>query len=288
LDAVTHLEQAKPRSELGAFLRALRRRIDPNVRALGACVRLPSRIGKRVTQEELSEVIGVSREWYAMLESASAIRPSPGLLNRVADALMATPSERASLFALAVPELERPRLSCDSIAVLDSFTRLRSLTKQLWIATSVDEILAAASEQISTWFDSALLVHATRRHDSGLWERRLVDDAQGRRDAWKVIRDLEELFPTQESIDAINLFPRLSSAGEIGSADYLPYAVRRNFLKLCARRRVGAFTFIKTRVRSRTDTIAGLGITHAFGHSYSAADRAVMAAFAELTSLALS
>jgi hypothetical protein len=48
----------KPRSELGLFLNGLWRQIDRDACALGSYVRLPARLGKRVTQEEIAEAIG--------------------------------------------------------------------------------------------------------------------------------------------------------------------------------------------------------------------------------------
>jgi transcriptional regulator with XRE-family HTH domain len=59
-----------------------------------------------VTQEELAECIGVSRVWYAMLESRTTVRTSSALLDRLAAALMVTPEERTALFDLAFPELK--------------------------------------------------------------------------------------------------------------------------------------------------------------------------------------
>ena len=95
------------------FLVHLRRRIDPATRALGSYVRLESRRGRPVTQEELAEAIGVSRGWYARLESGQPVQPSVAMLHRMAEALEATPSERALLFRLAIPALESVTL-CSS------------------------------------------------------------------------------------------------------------------------------------------------------------------------------
>src|ERR1700738_177882 len=100
ISRITLPEGAKPRSELALLLKLLRRRIDPDVRELGRHRRLPSRLGKRVTQQELAEAIGVSREWYAVLESAATTRTSTALLDRLSDALMVNPDERATLFRL--------------------------------------------------------------------------------------------------------------------------------------------------------------------------------------------
>jgi transcriptional regulator with XRE-family HTH domain len=100
--AVSPLES---QSVLGAFLRTLRRRIPPGSDTLGPSERLPIRRGRRVTQEEVAEVVGVSRNWYRRLESGSSIRASNKLLARLACALAMTTGERITLFALAVPEL---------------------------------------------------------------------------------------------------------------------------------------------------------------------------------------
>jgi transcriptional regulator with XRE-family HTH domain len=286
---ITLRRSARPRSELALFLKFLRERVDPDVRDLGPHPRLPSRLGKRVTQEELAEVIRVSREWYAALESAATRKTSTGLLERLADALMVTPEERARLFQLAVPGLGRAQLRDDSLAVLEAFSRLRSLSKRLWTATSIEDVLMTASEQIVDWFDSAVLVHTSRRRECGLWESLTVDDKQDRDNASKVIRELEDhVLPTPKEIDALNLYPRLANAGDTGTPELQPLPVQRAVLRVFARRRLPGFTFVKARVRSRTGLIAGFCVLHELGHSYSASDRAVLAAFAEIASLALS
>jgi Helix-turn-helix domain len=98
--------QRHPPSTLLILLRHFRKRIDPQIRALGPHLRLPSRCGKPVTQEELAEYIGVSRTWYGLLESKRPVRVSLVLLGRLSVALMLTREERARLFALALPELD--------------------------------------------------------------------------------------------------------------------------------------------------------------------------------------
>jgi DNA-binding XRE family transcriptional regulator len=95
--------------ELHAFLKERRRGIEPATRVLGLHQRLASRCGRRVTQEELAEAIGVSRAWYVLLEGGAAIRVSTPLLDRLASALMLPPHERSELFRLAIPELRMMR-----------------------------------------------------------------------------------------------------------------------------------------------------------------------------------
>jgi hypothetical protein len=94
-----------PSAGLKMLLKHFRVRIDPNEKTLGPQARLPLRHGKPVTQEELAECVGVSRYWYGMLESETPARVSTVLLDRLATILMLSESERAMLFALALPEL---------------------------------------------------------------------------------------------------------------------------------------------------------------------------------------
>jgi DNA-binding XRE family transcriptional regulator len=98
-------KQQDRREDMRSFLKGLRRRLDPNTTILGEHKRLSSRRGRRVSQEEIAEAIGVSRCWYALLEAGAPINPSLPFLHRLADALNATTRERATLFALAIPEL---------------------------------------------------------------------------------------------------------------------------------------------------------------------------------------
>jgi transcriptional regulator with XRE-family HTH domain len=281
-------ESAKPRSELALFLKFLRRRVAPDVRVLGSHPRVPSRLGKHVTQEELAEAIGVSREWYAMLESAGTARTSTGLVDRLADALAVTPEERARLFQVALPELGGAQLRDDSIAVLEAFSCLRSLSKRLWAATSIENVLSTTSEQIADWFGSAVLVCSSHRRECGVWEFQAVDEKQGRNIVSKVLRDMTDLLLTSESIDAAHLYPQLVNAGDVGSHELQPLEVQREMHKVYARRRLAGFTFVKARVRSRTGLIAGFGIWHEVGHTYSVCDRAALGALAEFASFALS
>ncbi len=103
---------------LNTFLKICRTRISPQTTALGEYRRLPSRRGRIVSQEELAECVGVSRPWYAMLESDAVVRPSTALLDRLASALMLTAEERTELFNLALPELKLPSTRGEAVDAL--------------------------------------------------------------------------------------------------------------------------------------------------------------------------
>jgi transcriptional regulator with XRE-family HTH domain len=284
----TRVACAKPRSDLALFLKFLRRRIDPDARVLGPYVRLSHRRGKLVTQGELAEAIGVSREWYAELESAAPPRASTRLIERLADTLMVARGERARLFHLALPELGGVHLRDDSIAALEGLTQLQSLSQRLWAATSIDDVLTRASEHIAEWFDGAILVRSTHPRESGLWEHRSVDDKQDRTRASKATQEIKDLLPTPELHAALNFHPQLANAGDVGTRDLYSLPLQRELLNLYARYRVDGFTGLYGRVRSRAGFIGGLYIVHEFGHAYSASDVAVLGACAELASFALS
>lgn len=97
--------------EFGSFLKMLRRGIPPETASLGSWKRLPVRCGRRVTQEELAEAVGVSRNWYRRLESGEQVRASVKLLGRLANTFGFTPEERTTLFLLAIPEMGNIRTS---------------------------------------------------------------------------------------------------------------------------------------------------------------------------------
>jgi transcriptional regulator with XRE-family HTH domain len=105
-------------------------RIDPQIRYLGDFARLPVRWGRPVTQEEMAEAIGVSRVWYAMLESGTQLRTSPKVLERLAVVLMLVPAERARLIYRAMPELGPLEVGAQSALVLESFSVVRAATKR--------------------------------------------------------------------------------------------------------------------------------------------------------------
>lgn len=68
---------------------------------------MPARVGKPVTQEEIAEAAGISREWYARMEADRSVRASSRAIARIAEALMMEPAERLALFQLALPEIRR-------------------------------------------------------------------------------------------------------------------------------------------------------------------------------------
>jgi DNA-binding Xre family transcriptional regulator len=99
-------ERAEAREEaLHRFVRERRLRIAPESQTLGDSPRFPTRIGKVVTQEELAEHLGISRQWYARFEGGAPAVFSTQLLSRLCDLLLLSAWERAEFVRLAMPEL---------------------------------------------------------------------------------------------------------------------------------------------------------------------------------------
>jgi transcriptional regulator with XRE-family HTH domain len=120
----------EPQSTLGAFLRMLRWRVPPRSDTLGPSKRLPARRGRRVTQEEIAEAVGISRNWYRRLEHGERARASTKLLVRIASALALTSDERLTLFALAIPELRLTQIPDDSNPIVRTLARLHLFYEQ--------------------------------------------------------------------------------------------------------------------------------------------------------------
>jgi transcriptional regulator with XRE-family HTH domain len=273
---------------LKTFLRDQRQRIEPQIRHLGDHQRLPVRWGRPVTQEEMAEAVGVSRVWYAMLESGTTIRTSTKVLDRLANALMLDPAQTARLFRLAMPELGQVALSAESALLLESFTAVRAATKRLWSATTEVEALEAVAEQLAGIFGDADLVFYVRQLRSGEWEwPYVVDRGMGGRN-----RDAFEAATsgmTAAEIDEFLFFPQLDRPGDVGTPElYASVPVRAAYREIFCDPKLDLGALLHARVRSRTGFIGGFTIKHLGEHLYSPEQHAIIGTLAELTSVALS
>jgi transcriptional regulator with XRE-family HTH domain len=276
--------------QLKIFLRGHRQRIDPHARRLGDFGRLPVRWGRPVTQEEVAEAIGVSRVWYAMLESGTRIRTSTKILDRLAAALMLDSTERVRLFHLAVPELGRVEVGAESALVLESFSVVRAATKRLWVATTEVEALETMAEHVAGIFGDADLVFYVRRLDEGKWEwQHILDSDLAQRNDATFEGATSGMTPAE--VDELVLFPQLSQPGEIGtetSYTSTTSTVRAAQQEIFGDPRLGLGSLLHARVRSRSGLVGGYTVKHLGGHRYSPEQQAIVGALAELTSVALS
>ncbi|MBA8826835.1 transcriptional regulator with XRE-family HTH domain [Saccharopolyspora lacisalsi] len=85
------------RRELALFLRDRRENLRPGDVGLPTG---PRRRAPGLRREEVADLATMSVDYYVRLEQARGPRPSPRILDSVADALRLTPAERAHLFRL--------------------------------------------------------------------------------------------------------------------------------------------------------------------------------------------
>lgn len=132
---------------LGVFLRRLRAGVDPFAGEIGKRIRLVSRIGKRVTQEEISEALEVSREWYSLIENGGAVHVSPGLLERVAALYGLDDRDRATLYYLGAPGISGAVLRRSKHdGALQTIAAVRRFSKRISAASNLMEAAILAAE----------------------------------------------------------------------------------------------------------------------------------------------
>jgi transcriptional regulator with XRE-family HTH domain len=276
----------------GAFLKEQRRRIPRDASFLGRYARLPARHGKFVTQEELAEAIGVSRVWYAMLESGTALKTSSRLLARLAEALGLSDEGRQVLFKLALP---KPLGGNRAFTVLKdlsgSVAPLRASARRLWSATSESEILLASIEAIAGIFDDSDFSGAFKRIEPGRWDYPVVIGGEHLRNA---IAELdhslrEGLTPAQ--IDETKGYSVLTQPGQVRTRHELyrhnPHKDRID--QKFAGVGFGAANFIETHVKSRDGIEATAFTAYVNGmKDFTELDREILGALAVVASLALS
>ncbi|MDR5866504.1 helix-turn-helix transcriptional regulator [Halomonas koreensis] len=109
----------RTRQELSAFLRHARDRLKPEEVGLprGHRRRAPG-----LRREEVAALAGVGVSWYTWLEQGRAIRPSPSLLERLAEVLRLAPRERQHLFHLAGLE-GPPPAACEEVQAVGDMAR---------------------------------------------------------------------------------------------------------------------------------------------------------------------
>lgn len=272
--------------QLGALLKRCRARINCERRSLGPYLRLQVRVGKPVTQEEVAEAAGITRQWYALMETDRAVRVSAAVLARIADALMMDYVERAALFRLAVPELRSAPLTNGSIGVLEAFGSLRNLVRRLWAASSASEALTIVREYAMAEL-APDTVQTLTRVDEGRWNRVTIGDD---RRAKRYDSLVQERWAGTE-VDDLCCYMTLSQPGNLITR----FERDTIFPALAAKERsaldaVGrsALSFAMASVRSPRGFVGRILAIHYTGHAYTDVERAQLSTLADVTSLALS
>jgi transcriptional regulator with XRE-family HTH domain len=283
-----HLADDERLCRISTLLREARSRIPPDTASLGNALRLPSRVGKRVSQEEIAEAIGVSRVWYALLENGRLHRPSVVLLERTCDALMLDERQRAEVFQVGVPEIPSRLVEFQHGAILEASAQLRITATRLWSASTVDEALTIAAEEAAQYFDDAALVFFIHRVAPGRWRHTFVVDRGIGSRSEHLYAELASSLPPA-AFDEVALYPALSNPGDTGTRDsFRLTSIAAAYEASAAKHKLHRSSFIHARIRSRAGDAAGITVKHASEHAYSHAQRAVISAISSFTSLALS
>jgi transcriptional regulator with XRE-family HTH domain len=284
--------QAMDWPSAGAFLKEHRRRIPRDSLSLGRYVRLQTRRGKVVTQEELAEIIGVSRVWYAMLESGAALNTSPRLLARLADALDLSAEDRKILFKLALPDFSAAASEFTVAKNLSTaVVPLRIAARRLWNATSESEILSEVAEALSTIFGDSDFTGAFKRIQPGRWDFPVILGGETYRNAIAELHYNLTVGMTPAQIDETMLYGVLTEPGQVGTRHELHRSVsqKRRIDRTFASLGFEATNFLDAHVKSREGREATIFATYIDGKKdFTEFDRAVMGALADLASLALS
>lgn len=280
-----------PRNTLGAFLKAMRQRLDRDLDRLGTYERAPARRGRAVTQEELAEAVDVSRGWYSLLESGASMRASTGMLSRVADALLLAEDERSELFRLARPELRVPSLQPVTLQVIQAFQLARKVAHKLWNASSEAEVMTYLSETVATRFPDADYVGNYQRVGLGQWT---FPDVIGRQNLQQHVTEFTAqacagLSPAE--VDEAVLRPFLTKPGQVVSkSQAYPHMRFAPLLdRAYAQAGVPDATFDLAAVQT-PDGLEGILFVCHFTDPQEASetDRAMLSAITDLASLALS
>lgn len=274
------------KEQLGELLKRCRARIAPGCASLGPYLRLPNRIGKPITQAEVAEAVGITRQWYMMMETDRAVRVSASVLARIADVLMMDPAEREALFRLGVPELRRSSLTQQSTAILDAFGSLRPLMRRLWVATTEAEALTVVREYAVTQLAPDRMQTLTRVAE-GRWDRASTGDSEPPKRYEALLRDSTR----DVVVDDLCCYTLMAQPGELitrseRDARFPDLAAKEG--PVLQAMGLADLSFAMASIRSQRGFVARLLAVHHRAHAFSEIDRAQLSTLAELASLALS
>jgi transcriptional regulator with XRE-family HTH domain len=144
------------RRRLGAFLRARRETLSPDLAGLPPAPRRRRTPGLR--REEVAQRCGLSTTWYSWIEQGRDISLSAAALARLADALRLTGAERSYLFELARQRDPAPpqaaaagTVPAELLAALEVIAAPAYLLDRLWRARGWNE---AAGRLFAPWLGS--------------------------------------------------------------------------------------------------------------------------------------
>lgn len=190
---------------LGAFLRAHRERITPDMLGLPSA---PRRRTSGLRREELAQISGISATWYTWIEQGREVSISPHTLARIAKALRLGHAERHYLFTLARvadPEQEQHQEMANS-AVLQSVHQVAVPCYLLDITWNVAAWNTPAESLFSGWLgqtNTPNLLHFMFFHPLA---KTLVSDWEDR--ARRVVAEFRAETSHHQNTEEIRAFVR--------------------------------------------------------------------------------
>ncbi|AHG21374.1 DNA-binding protein [Chania multitudinisentens RB-25] len=190
---------------LGAFLRAHRERVTPEMLGLPTASR---RRTSGLRREELAQISGISATWYTWIEQGREVSISPYTLARIAKALRLGHAERHYLFTLArITDPEEEQLQ-DPIntAVLHSVHQMTVPSYLLDLTWNMLAWNPQAEDLFSGWLGQAKtpnLLHFMFFHPQA---KRLVNDWEDR--ARRVVAEFRAETSHHQNTEEIRAFVR--------------------------------------------------------------------------------
>lgn len=143
------MSSRQSRQELARFLRTRRQRITPEQ------VGLPSGRRRRTNglrREEVAVLAGLSPTWYTYLEQARDIRPSPEVLDSLANVLAMTDDERQYMHQLAGHVPTQSTLAEQDVSMVHELVRtVGDMPYPVYALDYMGGVLAW-NEAVTTWY----------------------------------------------------------------------------------------------------------------------------------------
>lgn len=209
---------ADNRRELARFLRTRRERITPTQ------VGLPMNSRRRtrgLRREEIAVLAGLSPTWYTYLEQARDIRPSPEVLDSLADVLRLDEDERQYLHQLALGHVEtvRPVMPPSAIGglVSDLVRAANQPEHPIYVINYAAEVIAWNDAAVRWYTDWGRLQGIERNIvwwilTSDEARERIVDWSEDARDIVGRTRALSARFPHDAKVNELISRLRAESA----------------------------------------------------------------------------
>lgn len=276
---------AARRSELSLFLKDARRRA-PREPHHDVVTHGKTRLGKPLSQEEISRAAGISREWYARLEGGHPVNISARLIERISTVLSLDDGEREFFRNLAmgsqpVPTFPGPAESADLLFGVRAFLAC------LWTASSEIEVLTLTCEYARRWLGDSILILAEHREGCGNWKRVGYQGSDPKIEASELFRKTLEQSLSAREVDSLVFYPAAEATGALATPDlYDPVilelwgSMRRDYGLLGEK--------IHGRIVSRGGRIGGITVLKEPGLCYSDGEILALRTLCHFASLALS